>query len=329
MAGRTTRPWPGPWQTALRRATVGPITWRWRRSRIDGAARRSSLVGADSEDADMPKKRKVADAQEFDVARERLWQWLVENAGAGANTEHIQGDPAALRRMEVHRIHFEGHNSSDPAKKRASVAAGVLLELDMVKTERETAAWYLQFRVDTLDKAVRAYQAVEALRRSWGDLAERAKADRPSLPLLTSYWPERVAELLAARDVAFVAALAFIEDYRQAVENLGDNVWGADATPNMLRKIDSIALHLDEGGFNASEIADLLDETNDNLALKTDRWRQRVKWARSKVTRRSEAGPPISSEKQAETTADSSCAASRSSSDTTPTPDRHSRRERR
>jgi transposase len=204
----------------------------------------------------MARKRKVPEAAEFDVPRERLWRRLVDHADAtnrgpgGINIADVQGDPATVRRGVTQRINFEGQGSTDPAKKRAGAVAGALLDLELAATERKTAAWYLRLRADTLDKATQALSAVGALRQSWRDLADRAKSDRPDIPPMVFYWPEQVARELAARDVALTAAAAFIEDYRIAIDNLGSQVWGADTAPDVLRKIDSVARHLANSGFN-------------------------------------------------------------------------------
>jgi hypothetical protein len=233
--------------------------------------------------ADMPRKRKVPDPAEFDVPRKRLWQWLVEHTDV--NTEKIRGNRAAARRAKIQRINYEATTSGDPSKKHAGAVAGALLDLEMAATERATAKWYLKWRADTLDKATQADQLVKSLRKSWRDLEARAKADRPDIPPMRRYWPEEIVRVLAARDMALAGALAFIIDYRVAVEKLGENVWGADTSPDMLHMIDHIALHLADGGFSSSEIAGFLDETGGRQELKADRWRKRVDRARKALQR--------------------------------------------
>src|SRR5262249_23445569 len=141
------------------------------------------------------------------------------------------------------------------------------------------------------------------------------------------------------------------------------NVWGSDTSPNVLRKVDSIALFLADGGLAPAEIADLLDETKDPMRLKADRWRKRIAWARkktgatptgtkttrakpavkkpaakkparvkatpSKAPRRSTHGAPVSVAGAARGTAGSARAARNAPPRTAPSPRRRGRRARR
>lgn len=279
--------------------------------------------------SDMPRKRQVPPANEFSTQCERLWRWLVENAGA---------DPKRKRLYEGWRILDEEAPGGWVHTKAGAVASAFVI-LQQVGIERPKSTYYRQMALHAGDEAAELERIANRLAKSLTEFAQRAHVDREShaddyerAGGMLTHWPSEIAQkmqvALCGLDVAITTAAAVRAVAREIPEHLLD----ADMSDERLSNIESAALRLCDGGFSAAEIAELMDideKKGDPASLKTDRWRKIVERARRKVEPDKSFGTSASVAISAEIPQPCPHATPNRTSRTTSSPNRGARREPR
>jgi len=229
----------------------------------------------------MPRRPKTADPKEYAVQTEKLWRWLVQNAGVSASAD---------RGNEAGRMLSPTWGGSV-----VSVAvARAFLKLYFVGLEREMLGYCHRFREETLDDAKRVLALMTNIAARVSRFAVRARADQYRTREV-AHWPSEAGYRLEARLAGVCAAQFVIEELARTVGEMAAHSMDADTKRTVLDNLDNAALYLADAGMGWSEIADLLDAQKGSRASKADRLRKRVERARTKLKpdkRADEAGVP-------------------------------------
>ena len=244
----------------------------------------------------MPRKRTIAAANEFDVPCDRIFRWLVQNAGAA---EDLNRSAEAIR---IYSAEAPGGSIST----KPGGAAGAFLLMHLVSMERPQSEYHRQVALSCDEDAAEVVRLLGRIRNRMVDYRIWARADRKSKIRKFKlrrfgnvpgrgviHWPSRIARemhlTLRALDVASITARVVRKIARRILACLID----ADLSHSRLSIAKDAALNLAKGGFTNAEISALMDideKMNDGSGLKVDRWRHTVKRAREEAGADKRAG---------------------------------------
>ncbi len=251
----------------------------------------------------MPRKPKLPDPKQYDAQIERLWDWLVKNAGA---------DKAVNRDFEATGIMANARN--DPKDLRASVAR-VFMFLRHAMLERHLLMYAHRFRAEVAVAHQQAGAELRRLLRAFELFAKEARATQ-GVTRHVRHWPSDFANRLDAKIPGFVVAAHLIDDFAGTINvGIAEHSIDLDTKRTVLDNMDNAALMLRDGRMKYAEIAGLLDDqrpggNNPHIPHSiVNRWKQRVARARRRrrteksrdrdiAARTSSSSPPASAEPQ-------------------------------